>query len=160
MSVNPRFYKGSALPELEWVSPKAGDTWQAGQLARQSDSGWVVCLSDATSINGMFAATQASASVAATKVPVYRINSANQLFVMDATSGGTDTKAPATVVGNSYGLGTNSCVCTVNLQNDTGGEIYVYARLADKESIGNDTSDVPGKLICGIVGSVLTAEGL
>lgn len=159
MSVNPRFYKGSALPEKAKEAAAGSLTWQAGQMARQTDAGWAPASTDDTQFNGFFASTQSASTNAGDKVWVHRITQADQMFIMCATNAGTDTKAPSNVVGSNYGYELNSCIGTVNLQNDTGGEIHVYARLADVEPYRSDTSDVPGKLICGFTAASMTAEG-
>lgn len=159
MSVNPRFYKGSSLPEKEKVVAAGSVTWKAGQPGRSTDSGWTPCVSNASQINGVFAVTQPTATTAGDKVWVHRITSADQMFVMNVTSAGTDTKAGSAVVGSNYGYAVNGSVGTISIGNDSTEILHVYDLLANKEGIMNDTSDVPAKLIVGVVASALTAEG-
>jgi len=156
MSVNPRFYKGALLEKVK--VPCAGSvTWQGGQPYRVTDTGVVPCKSEQVDLKGFFAETQAASSTAGDKVWVHRLTDADQMHVYCVTSGGTDTKAPSSVVGNNYGLAINSCIGSVSIGNTSDAVLHVYARLCDVEPYLNDSGDVPGKLICGPVASVLTA---
>ena len=156
MSVNPRFYKGPLLDKAK-VAAAGSVTWEAGQPFRVSDTGVVPCTSAATDMQGFFAETQATSTTAGDKVWVHQLTGADQMSVYCVTSGGTDTKATAAYVGNNYGLAINSCIGTVSVGDASNAVLHVYARLADVEPYRNDTGDVPGKLICGTIGSVLTA---
>lgn len=159
MSVNPRFYKGPSLPDKERVTAKTGITFQAGQFARSTDSGWCPVKSNGSQINGIFAETKATATSAGDKIYVHRITSADQMFTMCVTSAGTDTKAGSAYIGGNYGVAVNSCVATISVGNDSTEILHVYDLLSNKEGYRNATSDVPGKLIVGVVASALTAEG-
>jgi len=159
MAANPRFYKGSSLPEKERVSAAGSITCQAGQFARSTDSGWVPVKSNGSQINGIFAETIASSTTAGDKIFVHRITSADQLFTMTVTEGGTDTKAKSSYIGGNYGVAVNSCVATISVGNDSTEILHVYDMLANKEPYRTDTSDVPGQLVVGVVASALTAEG-
>jgi len=156
MSVNPRFYKGPLLDKAQ-VACAGGVTWQAGQPYRVTDTGVVPCQSEQVDMQGFFAETQAASSTAGAKVWVHRLTQADQMSVYCVTDGGTDTKATAAYVGNNYGLAVNDCIGTVSVGNASDAVLHVYARLADVEPYLNDTGDVPGKLICGTIASVLTA---
>ena len=158
MSVNPRFYKGTPLQRAQ-VKSAASKTWEAGQFARSTDSGWVPVKSNGSQINGMYVATQASSTAAGDKIWVDRIVSADTLLVGCVTSGGTDTKCPSSCVGGNYGVAVNSCIATVSTGNDSTEILHIYDLLADLEGQMNDTSDVPGKVVFGVVASALTAEG-
>ena len=157
MAANPRFYKGS-VPAKERVTAAASKTWQAGQFARSTDSGWVPVLSNGSQINGIFAETQATATASGAKVFVHRISSASQLFTMTVTEGSTDTKAKSSYIGGNYGVAVNSCVATISVGNDSTEILHVYDLLANKEGYRNATSDVPGQLVVGVVASALTAD--
>ena len=155
MSVNPRFYKGALLEKAK-VAAAGSVTWQAGEPYRVTDTGVVPCKSEQLDMKGFFASTQAVAPTAGDKVWVHRLTDADQMSVYCVTSGGTDTKATSAYVGNNYGLAINSCIGTVSVGNTSDAVLHVYARLADVEPYLNDTGDVPGKLICGTIASVLT----
>ena len=157
MSVNPRFYKGP-LPQKEKVTIKS-TTWKAGAFCRQTDSGWVKCLANASQINGLFAENQAAAIATGSKGWIHRITSPETLFVGCVTEAGTDTKCPSGKVGANWGLGVNDSIHTVSIGNDSTEILHIYNLLSDLEGEFNDTSDVPGKVIFGIVASALTAEG-
>ena len=157
MSVNPRFYKAPELLEKAKVAVAGSVTFQAGQPYRTTDTGVVPCKSEQVDMKGFFGETVAVAKTAGEKVWVHRLTQPDQMSVYCVTSGGTDTKATAAYVGNNYGLAINSCIGTVSVGNTSDAVLHVYARLADVEPYLNDTGDVPGKLICGTVASVLTA---
>lgn len=156
---NPTYYKGP-IPELVSVLPKASQTWQAGQFARMTDSGLVLCKSNASSIQYITASTQASATVATTAVNVYKIPSNETQFIMGVTSGGVDTLAPASIIGSNEGLAVNDCIATVSLGNDSTEVLHIEDIYANKSGYrGTDTSDDPGYVIVSIPSAVLTAEG-
>ena len=156
---NPIYYKG---PRLELVTVRAKDslTWQAGQFARRTDSGLVLCKSNASSIQYVTAETQAT-STSTSDVPVWKIPSAETQFIMGVTSGGVDTRALASYIGSNEGLAVNSCICTLSTGNDSTEVLHVEDILANKTNgyRGIDTSDLPGYLIVSVVQSALQAEG-
>jgi len=155
---NPSFLKG---PQLETVkrTPVAGWTGQAGQPVRNTDSGLVLCKSNATSMQGLLAETQATATVATTKVKVYDIPSQNTKMIIGVTAAGADTKALSTYLGANFGLAVNSCVATISTGNDSNEILHVDDLLVNIEGHNNDTSDVPGFLVCSVTAAGLTAEG-
>ena len=156
MSVNPRFYKGSAMLEKSKEASAGSLTWQAGQFYRTTDSGITPVLSDGSQISGIYAETQAVATTAGDKVWVHAITQPDQLFQMSVTSAGTDTKAGSAYVSGNYGVAVNSCVATISVGNASTPLFHVYGVVAAKEPFLNDTSDVPGQLICGVNAAVLT----
>lgn len=159
LRLNPQYHAGP-VPSLFKVAPKAGNTWQAGQFMKSTDSGWVPCITDGeVAIHGIAAATQASASVAATKVWVHRINSSQTKFLIGVTTGGNDDILNPAYVGGVYGLGVNSCVCSVSIGNDSHEILRIEGRLCDIQSgRGVDTSDSPGFAIVSVVQSAIDAE--
>jgi len=157
MAINPRYYKGP-LPAKEKVKVEA-QTWKAGAFCRQTDTYWVKCKANATQINGIFAENQPVAATAGDEVWIHRITSAETMFIGTVSSAGVDTKAPKTVVGGNWGLGIVDSFCTVSVGNDSTEILHIYDLLKDKEPRFNDTTQVPGRVIFGIVASALTAEG-
>lgn len=157
MSVNPRFYKGPALPELSKEAVAGSLTFQAGQAYRLTDSGVTPVLSDGGKVSGFFAETVAVAKTAGDKVWVQRVTQPDQLFTFCVTDGGTDTKAGSAKVGQAYGYAVNSCIGTVSIGNTSTGIIHVEGLLAVKEPFLNDTGDVPAQLIAGFTAASLTA---
>ena len=156
--LNPQYYEGP-LPSLVKLPAKDGQTWQAGQFVRTTDSGIVLCKSEATSIVGQTAQTQAAAT-ASSSVWINRINSTATKFIVAVTNGGADTKAGLVLIGSNEGLAVNSCVCTLSTGNDSHEVLRVHDVMGRVDPLGNDTADVPGYAIVSVVQSVLDAEGL
>jgi hypothetical protein len=156
---NPEYFKGPVLNKVKQAA-KDGQTWQAGQFGRRTDSGWVLCKSAATSIQGQFLTTQATAT-SSSNVYVGVIPSNETKFKIGVTTGGNDAKAPATIIGANYGLGVNSSICTLSLGADTAGveALHVEDIMSNLEGFKNDTSDSPGFAVVSVVSSFLTAEG-
>ena len=155
---NPMYYEGP-LPSLKKLQAAGSKTWQAGQFCRTTDSGVVPCKTAATSINGLFAKTQASATTAGDLVDVYIINSASTKFVIGVTSGTVDAKAGQVLIGSAEGLGVNSCICTLSLSNDTNEILKVHDVMGRVEPMKNDTNVAPGYAIVSVTASALDAEG-
>jgi len=157
VKTNPQYYSGP-VPSLVKLSAKDGQTWQAGQFVRTTDSGVVLCKSNATSINGLTAQTQAVAT-SSSDVWIHRIDGASTKFVVGVTSGGSDTKAGEVLIGSAEGLAVNSCVCTLSTGNDSNEILKVDDVMGRVEPQQNDTGDVPGFAIIHVVQSALDAEG-
>lgn len=156
---NPEYFSGPVLQKSKQEA-KDGQTWQAGQFGRRTDSGWVLCKSAATSIQGMFLETQAVAT-SSSKVYVGVIPSSETRFKIGVTTGGNDAAAASTIIGGNYGLGVNTSMCTLSLGADTASveALHVVDVMANLEGIKNDTSDSPGFAVVSVVASFLTAEG-
>jgi hypothetical protein len=154
---NPQYYSGP-LPELVKLSAKDGQTWQAGQFVRTTDSGIVLCKSDATSIVGLTAQTQATAT-SSSKVWIHRINTTATKFIIGVTTGGNDTCAGEVLIGSNEGLAVNSCICTLSTGNDSHEVLRVHDVMGRVEPLKNDTDDVPGFAIVSVIQSALDAEG-
>ena len=154
---NPKYYKGPKLNRSK-VRAKDGITFQAGTPCRRTDSGVTLCKSNATSFQGLFAKTQATAT-SSTDVYVDFIPSEQTQFVIGVTNAGSDTKALTTYIGGNYGLAVNSCVGTLSTGNDSNEILNVKDILPNVEGFKNDTSDVPGCAIVSVVASALTTEG-
>jgi len=158
---NPVYYKGPVLQRVSMLA-KDSQTWQAGQFARSTDSGIVLCVSSATSVQYLTAENQPTATSTST-VPLWKIPSAETQFVMGVTSKGVDTLAPASLIGSNEGLSVNSCICTVSVNNDTNEIFHIEDIYSNKEKYsggpGSDTSDDPGFVIVSVVASALTTEG-
>ena len=156
--LNPQYYSGP-LPSLVKLPAKDGHTWQVNQFVRTTDSGIVPCKSDATSITGLAAQTQ-NVATSSSEVWVNQITSASTKFVVAVTSGGSDTKAGLVLIGSNYGLGVNSCVCTLSTGNDSDEILRIHDVMGRVEPMKNDTSDVPGYAIVSVTAACLDAEGL
>ena len=154
---NPSYYKGPKL-ERSTVRAKDGQTWQAGTPMRRSDSGVVTCKSNATSFQGLAAATQ-SAATSSSDVKVDWIPSENTQLKVYVTNGGADTRALTSYIGGNQGLAVNSCVGTLSTGNDSNEILNVKDLLVNVEGLGNDTGDLPGAVICSVLASALTTEG-
>ena len=129
-----------------------------GRCNSGTDSGIVLCKSNATSITGLTAKTQATAT-SSSNVDVYVIPGASTRFVIGVTNGGSDTKAGEVLIGSNEGLAVNSCVCTLSTGNDSNEILRVQDVLGRVEPQGNDTNNVPGFAIVSVVQSALDAEG-
>jgi len=154
---NPMYYKG---PQLERKTRRAydGQTWQAGQFGRCTDSGVVKCKSNATSIQFLFAKTQPTAT-SSSDVLVDMIPSAQTQFIIACTAASADTKALAAYIGSNEGLAVNGSICTLSTGNDSNEILHVEDILSNVEGFNNDTSDVPGFVIASVTAAALTAEG-
>lgn len=155
--VNPQYYSGP-VPRLSKLSAADGQTWQAGQFIRLTDSGVVKCLSNATSIQGMAAQSQATAT-SSSQVWVHLIDSPETKFVIGVTTGGNDEAAGLSLLGSNEGLAVNSSICTVSLGNDSNEILHIHDVMGRVEPFKNDTNDEPGYAIVSVVASALTAEG-
>jgi len=157
--LNPQYYDGPVCRQVK-LAAKDGQTWQVGQFVRTTDSGIVLCKSNATSITGLTAETQATATSSST-VNINVIPGASTRFVIGVTTGGADTKAGEVLIGSNEGLAVNSCVCTLSTGNDTNEILRVQDVLGRVEPNSglNDTDDVPGFAIVSVVQSALDAEG-
>lgn len=154
---NPLYFSGPAL-SLKKLPAANGQTWQAGQFGRMTDSGLVKCLSNATSIAGQFAQNQAVAT-SSSEVWFNAIESAQTKFIIGVTTGGNDAKAGLVLLGSNEGLGVNSSICTMSLGSDSNEIFHVHDVMGRVEPYKNDTSDSPGFAIVSVVASALTAEG-
>lgn len=158
---NPIYYKGPVLQRVNMLA-KDSQTWQAGQFARATDSGIVLCKSSATSIQFLTAENQATATSTST-VPLWKIPSAETQFIIGVTNKNVDTLAPASLIGSNEGIAVNSCICTLSVNNDTNEVLHIEDILSNKQKYGggpgNDTSDDPGFVIVSVVASALTTEG-
>jgi hypothetical protein len=156
---NPQYYDGP-VTRLVKLAAKDSQTWQAGQFVRTTDSGIVLCKSNASSITGLTAQTQSTAT-SSSNVWVNVIPGASTRFVIGVTTGGADTKAGEVLIGSNEGLAVNSCVCTLSTGNDSTEILRVDDVLGRVEpnSGNNDTNDVPGFAIIHVVASALDAEG-
>lgn len=158
-SVNPIYFKGPLL-QKEKRRAKDGITWKAGHPMRITDSGLVKCKATGAAVYALASEDQLTAT-SSSDVYIEKIPSAETQFIMSCfkTSGGTDTKCPATEVGKSKLLGISDCIGGVGLSGDTGGIIKIHRRLAEIEAYRNDTSDVPGLVIASFTAAALTADG-
>lgn len=156
---NPMYYSG---PRLEKCRMRAKDsqTWQAGQFMRATDSGLVLCKSAAVSIQYLTAETQVT-STSNSDVYVYRIPAGGTKFVIGVTSAGSDAKPNPTMIGGNFGIGVNSCVCTISRGCDTAAyeSLHVENIMYNVEGIKNDTSTSGGYVIASVIESVRTVEG-
>ena len=139
--LNPQYYSGP-VPELVKLSAKDGQTWQAGQPVRTTDSGIVLCKSNATSVTGLTAETQAVAT-SSSDVWINRINSASTKFVFGVTTGGSDTKAGQVLIGSNDGLAVNSCVATVSTGNDSNEIIRIDDQHRKFKFVPSEVEDTP-----------------
>ena len=155
--LNPQYYDGPVC-RLVKLAAKDGQTWQAGQFVRTTDSGIVLCKSNATSITGLTAQSQAVAT-SSSSVWVNVIPGSSTRFVIGVTTGGADTKAGSVLIGSNEGLAVNSSVCTLSTGNDSNEILRVQDVLGRVEPQGNDTDNVPGFAIVSVVQSALDAEG-
>ena len=147
---NPKFYSGVQLLKKRRLA-KDGQTWQADQFGRITDSGVVKARSAATAINLQFAETQAVAT-SSSKVKVYDIPAGGTKFVIGVTNAGSDTKALVGYIGGNYGLAVNSCVCTLSTGNDSTEILHVEDVISNVSSNRlNDTSDIPGYAIVSVI---------
>ncbi len=153
---NPLQYDGSPC-RLVNLPAKDGQTWQANQPVRTTDSGVVLCKSNASSISGFAAQTQATATSSST-VPVNLIASSNARFKIGVTAAGSDTKAGLTLIGSSLGLAVNSCVATLDTGNDSIEIMKVHDVMGRVEPQQNDTGDVPGFAVVSFYASALDAD--
>ena len=155
--VNPQYYSGP-VPRLSKMTAANGQTWQAGQFIRLTDSGVVKCLTGATSIQGMAAETVPVAT-SSSKVWVHLIDDASTKFVIGCTTSTADEAAGLSIIGTNAGLGTNASICTASLSNDTQEVLHIHDVMGRVEPFKNDTNDEPGYAIVSIVASALTVEG-
>lgn len=154
---NPQYYSG---PGLSLVKMRARDsqTWQAGQFVRNTDSGVVLCKSNASSIMGLTAQNQATAT-SSSDVWINKINSSSTKFKIGVTSGGSDAKAGLADLGSNEGLAVNSCVCTLSKGNDSTEVLHIHDVMGRVEPQKNDTNDSPGFAIVSVMAVALDAEG-
>ena len=156
---NVRYHSGPVLKK-RLRRAYDGQTWQAGQFGRYTDSGIVKCIAGSTQIQLIFSQTQATAT-SSSDVYVEYIPSSSTKFVIGVSNAGNDTKAPSTLLGGNYGLDVNSCVCTLSAGDDSNESLHVEDLMSTLESFSGlyDTSDVPGYVIISIPDSVINAEG-
>jgi hypothetical protein len=154
---NPSYLKG-ARPRRRKVTVKSGQTWQAGQPGRLTDSGAVLCKSNATSLQFLFASTQPSATAAGDKKYVDFLQAETVLKIY-CTNGGSDTRALATYIGSNEGLAVNSCIATLSTGNDSNEILHIEDIASNLEPYMNDTGDLPSWVAAKVVASALTAEG-
>lgn len=155
--INPQYYEGP-LMSLVKLPAKDGQTWQAGQFVRTTDSGIVKCKSAATSIVGLTAQTQPVAT-SSSSVWINRINSTATKFIIGVTTGGVDAKAGLVLIGSNEGLAVNSCVCTLSTGNDSAEVLRIHDVMGRVEPQSNDTNDSPGFAIVSVMAAALDAEG-
>ena len=155
--INPRYHKGPPL-ERSTQRAKDGQTWQAGQFGRRTDSGVVTCKANASSIQFCFAAAQPTAT-SSSDVLIDDIVADNTELIMGVTNAGADTKALSAYIGNAYGLGVADSICTVSTGNDSTEVLQVRNILPNLEGFDNDTSDVPGFVTVIVPSAVRAAEG-
>ena len=153
---NPLQYDGPPC-RLVRLAAKDSQTWQANQPVRTTDSGVVLCLSNASSISGFTASTQAVATSSST-VPINMIASSAARFKVGVTTGGADTKAGLILIGSSLGLAVNSCVATISTGNDSTEIMKVHDVMGRVESQQNDTNNVPGFAVVSFYQSALDAD--
>ena len=153
----PEYYKGPKL-QRSIVRAKDGQTWQAGQPCRRSDSGLVLCVSSATSFQGLTAATQPAAT-SSSDVYVDFIPSEQTQLKIYCTNASDDTRALTSYIGSNQGLAINDCVGTLSTGNDSNEILNVKDLMSNVEGYKNDTSTLPGAVLVTVVASALTTEG-
>jgi hypothetical protein len=157
---NPKHYKGPVLQQVTLLA-KDGFTWQADQFCRLTASGVVPCKTQATSVQGQFAQSQATAS-SSTKAVINLIPSNETKFKIYATSGGSDAVANAKYIGKNVALGVNSCICSASVsgQTDAKSALFIEDVYVNKDDVGTTTGATPGIFIASVRPSFLTTAGL
>ena len=154
---NMRYYSGPAL-EKDKLLATAASTWKAGQPGYLASGRATPCATNATAIKFIFSSDRNDTSATDSYVSVEKIPSAATKFVARVINANTDTTAPATVKGATQALYVASNVATINLNNDTTGQIfYIDDLMANKDPNTYDVSDVPGNVIGHFVQSALDA---
>jgi hypothetical protein len=158
--INPQYYKGPQ-PELVTMKAKSGISWLPGQFARNTATGIVLTTAVTGKAQYLTADLQVTDTTANQEVKLYKIPSAETKFLIYMTAANVDDVANPAIIGQTYGIAVNSCICTLAVPNTTYAFLRVENILPNVGSAGrseNDTDATPGVAIVSVLQSVLDSD--
>lgn len=159
MASAPQNFKYHSGPCLREVKRTATDskTWVAGEAYKIVAAGTVEpCATDDTTVKGIFAADQSTAT-SSSEVVCYEIQDAATRFLGYVSSDGTDAAAAAANVGDVVGYHVGSNVATVNLNETSSVMIRVQDLYHVVETGKAAAADDPGRVVFSFLQAALDA---